>query len=177
MFRIAPLPEKPNLHSENLKIEYRVQNTEYRQDMRKYIYIVVALLCFTACQKEAVQPKVYGRYVPERKDDFAWENEYAAFRMYGPALADENPSNGVDLWLKNSPALAVDTMYARELKDGRPYHINYDGNTDRLLQSGAYSRLRRIGVDDRRGRFCQVVDRRTVFFLGDSGARSGQVLL
>jgi hypothetical protein len=130
MFRIAPLPEKPNLHSENLKIEYRVQNTEYRQDMRKYIYIVVALLCFTACQKEAVQPKVYGRYVPERKDDFAWENEYAAFRMYGPALADENPSNGVDLWLKNSPALAVDTMYARELKDGRPYHINYDGNID-----------------------------------------------
>ena len=88
------------------------------------------LLSLTACHKEAVQTKVYGRYVPERKDDFAWENEYAAFRMYGPALKTENPSNGVDLWIKNTPALVVDTMYARELKDNRPYHINYDGNLD-----------------------------------------------
>ena len=68
--------------------------------------------------------------MPERKDEFAWENEYAAFRLYGPALKPENPSNGVDLWLKNSPALVIDTMYGRELKDHRPYHINYDGNLD-----------------------------------------------
>jgi len=92
--------------------------------------IGLLFISLTACHKEAVQPKVYGRYVPERKDDFAWENEYAAFRMYGAALKPENPSNGVDLWLKNSPALAVDTMYGRELKDHRPYHINYDGNLD-----------------------------------------------
>ena len=98
--------------------------------MKRLIYIAVVALCLTACQKDAVQPKVYGRYVPERKDDFAWENEYAAFRLYGPALKPENPSNGVDLWLKNSPALVVDTMYGRELRDGRPYHINYDGNLD-----------------------------------------------
>ena len=98
--------------------------------MKKVLFIIAALLSLTACHKEAVQTKVYGRYVPERKDDFAWENEYAAFRMYGPALKPENPSNGVDLWLKNSPALVVDTMYGRELKDHRPYHINYDGNLD-----------------------------------------------
>lgn len=97
---------------------------------KNLLVLAVALLSLTACQKEATTVKVYGRYVPERKDDFAWENEYAAFRMYGPALAPENPSNGVDLWLKNSPALAVDTMYGRELKDHRPYHINYDGNLD-----------------------------------------------
>lgn len=98
--------------------------------MKKVLFIIAALLSLTACHKEAVQTKVYGRYVPERKDDFAWENEHAAFRMYGPALKPENPSNGVDLWLKNSPALVVDTMYGRELKDHRPYHINYDGNID-----------------------------------------------
>lgn len=94
------------------------------------LYSVLCILFLTACHKEVVQPKVYGRYVPERKDDFAWENEYAAFRMYGAALKPENPSNGVDLWLKNSPALVIDTMYGRELKDHRPYHINYDGNLD-----------------------------------------------
>lgn len=87
-------------------------------------------LTLVGCAPKEQQPKVYGRYVPERKDDFAWENEYAAFRMYGPALLSENPSNGIDLWLKNSPALVIDTMYGRELKDHRPYHINYDGNLD-----------------------------------------------
>lgn len=98
--------------------------------MKKYLLFILLALCLTACHKEAQQPKVYGRYVPERKDDFAWENEYAAFRLYGAALKPENPSNGVDLWLKNSPALVIDTMYGRELKDHRPYHINYDGNLD-----------------------------------------------
>ena len=93
-------------------------------------YSLLLLLCLTACQKEAVQPKVYGRYVPERKDDFAWENEYAAFRMYGPALRPENPSNGVDLWLKTSPELVVDSFYYREHVLGLPYHINYGKGLD-----------------------------------------------
>ncbi len=97
--------------------------------MKKIVFFLMALT-LVGCSPKEQQPKVYGRYVPERKDDFAWENEYAAFRLYGPALKPENPSNGVDLWLKNSPALVIDTMYGRELKDHRPYHINYDGNLD-----------------------------------------------
>ena len=97
--------------------------------MKKILFFLMALT-LVGCSPKEQKPKVYGRYVPERKDDFAWENEYAAFRMYGPALLPENPSNGIDLWLKNSPALVIDTMYGRELKDHRPYHINYDGNLD-----------------------------------------------
>ena len=98
--------------------------------------VIWSVLCilysvlFTSCQREAVQPKVFGRYVPERKDDFAWENEYAAFRMYGPALKAENPSNGVDLWLKASPELVVDSFYYREHVLGLPYHINYGKGLD-----------------------------------------------
>lgn len=98
--------------------------------MKKYLFIIFVLLSLTACHKEAVQPKVFGRYVPERKDDFAWENEYAAFRMYGPALKAENPSNGVDLWLKASPELIVDSFYYREHVLGLPYHINYGKGLD-----------------------------------------------
>jgi hypothetical protein len=98
--------------------------------MRKGFLTVLVLLCLTACHKEVIQPKVYGRYVPERKDDFAWENEYAAFRMYGPALRPENPSNGVDLWLKSSPELVVDSFYYREHVLGLPYHINYGKGLD-----------------------------------------------
>ena len=98
--------------------------------MKKLFFIGLVALTLTACHKEAVQPKVYGRYVPERKDDFAWENEYAAFRMYGPALRPENPSNGVDLWLKSSPELVVDSFYYREHVLGLPYHINYGKGLD-----------------------------------------------
>lgn len=98
--------------------------------MKKYLIILIALLSITACHKQAVQPKVFGRFVPERKDDFAWENEYAAWRMYGPALKAENPSNGVDLWLKASPELVVDSFYYREHVLGLPYHINYGKGLD-----------------------------------------------
>ena len=98
--------------------------------MKKILFFLIALLSLTACQKETVQPKVYGRFVPERKDDFAWENEYAAFRMYGPALRAENPSNGVDLWLKASPELIVVSFYYREHVLGKPYHINYGKGLD-----------------------------------------------
>lgn len=96
--------------------------------MKKYLYIFAALLSLTSCQPEV--QRVYGRYVPERKDDFAWENEYAAFRMYGPALRPENPSNGVDLWLKSSSELVVDSFYYREYVLGLPYHINYGKGLD-----------------------------------------------
>ena len=102
----------------------------YVHKMKKTLIFLIALLSLMACHKETVQPKVYGRFVPERKDDFAWENEYAAYRMYGPSLRPENPSNGVDLWLKASPELVVDSFYYREHVLGLPYHINYGKGLD-----------------------------------------------
>lgn len=73
----------------------------------------------------AVTAKVFARYIPERKDDFAWENDLAAYRMYGPALANEYPSNGVDIWLKRTDELIVDKFYHDELKKGLSYHIDH----------------------------------------------------
>ncbi|MGM9838336.1 MAG: DUF4861 family protein [Paludibacteraceae bacterium] len=98
--------------------------------IKKILLITLSALSLWACQPKEPQTKVYGRYVPERKDDFAWENEYAAFRLYGPALLPENPSNGVDLWLKASPELVVDSFYYREHVLGLPYHINYGAGLD-----------------------------------------------
>lgn len=97
--------------------------------MKKAFYFVACLCVLAACQPTE-QARVYGRYVPERKDDFAWENEYAAFRLYGPALLPEYPSNGVDLWLKATPELVVDSFYYREHQLGLPYHINYGKGLD-----------------------------------------------
>lgn len=96
--------------------------------MKKIIYICSLFVLLVSCS--APVTKVFGRYVPERKDDFAWENEYAAYRMYGPALADENPSNGVDLWFKASPELIIDSFYHRDLDLKLPYHLNYGKGMD-----------------------------------------------
>jgi hypothetical protein len=74
--------------------------------------------------------KTYGRFVPERKDDFAWENDRVAFRMYGAALAKENPSNGVDLWLKKTENLIVDKFYNDDLKNKKSYHVDHGEGLD-----------------------------------------------
>lgn len=78
----------------------------------------------------AVKPKTAARFVPERKDDFAWENDLAAYRMYGPALADENPSNGVDLWLKCTEEPVMSKFYADELERHVSYHENHGAGLD-----------------------------------------------
>jgi hypothetical protein len=74
--------------------------------------------------------KTFGRHVPERKDDFAWENDRIAFRMYGPALAKENPSNGVDLWLKKTEKMIVNQFYNDDLKNGKSYHVDHGEGLD-----------------------------------------------
>jgi len=80
-------------------------------------------------QQEPVY-KTFGRFVPERKDDFAWENDRVAFRMYGPALASENPSNGVDIWLKKTEKLIVDQFYYDDLNNKKSYHVDHGEGLD-----------------------------------------------
>lgn len=55
---------------------------------------------------------LYGRFVPERKDDFAWENDRIAFRMYGKSLEVETVSSGIDVWVKRVPYPIIDKWYA-----------------------------------------------------------------
>ncbi|MDR3704697.1 MAG: DUF4861 family protein [Paludibacteraceae bacterium] len=79
---------------------------------------------------DSVAPKTFGRKVPERKDDFAWESDRIAFRMYGPALAPENPSDGVDVWLKRTEDLVVNRFYKDDLEKGIHYHIDHGQGLD-----------------------------------------------
>jgi len=57
------------------------------------------------------------RFVPERKDDFAWENDRIAFRTYGPALAREGSRGGIDVWTKS-----VRTPVVNEWYKSKAYH-------------------------------------------------------
>ena len=59
--------------------------------------------------------KTFARYVPERHDDFAWESDRIAHRIYGPALetwkAEPLTSSGIDVWIKRTRDLVVNQMY------------------------------------------------------------------
>jgi hypothetical protein len=59
--------------------------------------------------------RVYGRFVRERYDDFVWENDVVAHRVYGPALETsvKEPlvSSGVDTWVKRVHRLVVNDWY------------------------------------------------------------------
>ena len=73
------------------------------------------------------QFKAYGRFVRERRDDFAWENDRVAHRMYGKALETwaQEPltSSSVDVWFKRTRRLVINEWYMvddyhRDLGDG-----------------------------------------------------------
>ncbi len=61
------------------------------------------------------QFKAYGRFVRERCDDFAWENDRIAHRMYGKALetwpAEPLTSSAVDIWCKRVRRLVINDWY------------------------------------------------------------------
>lgn len=59
--------------------------------------------------------KVYGRFVRERHDDFAFENDKLAQRMYGQDLetwkAEPLTSSGIDVWAKRTHRLVINDWY------------------------------------------------------------------
>lgn len=68
----------------------------------------------------------YARYVPERKDDFAWESDKIAYRAYGKALEGTNEdANGIDVWAKRSTDLVINEWY----KTG-DYHADHGKGLD-----------------------------------------------
>lgn len=79
---------------------------------------------FTVEKSSTVSPpfpsKAFARYVPERLDDFAWENDKIAHRTYGPALAaaaapgsgkEVLVTSGIDIWFKRVAYPIVDRWY------------------------------------------------------------------
>lgn len=85
-----------------------------------------------------VPSKTYARYVPERKDDFAWENDRVAFRAYGKALeGSSEDAQGFDFWAKRTSELVVDEWY----RTG-DYHADHGKGLD------YYSVGQTLGVGD-----------------------------
>jgi len=77
-----------------------------------------AYLVLAAGQLAAVPPAdvwTHARFVPERLDDFAWENDRIAHRVYGPAIMTDPKeplvSSGVDVWAKSVRYPVIDKWY------------------------------------------------------------------
>jgi unsaturated rhamnogalacturonyl hydrolase len=80
--------------------------------------------------------RVHARHVSERYDDFAWESDRIAHRLYGPAILkvpSEHVGSGIDVWVKRVRTPIVDLWYKRG-----EYHTdhgegldNYDVGTGR----------------------------------------------
>lgn len=80
--------------------------------------------------KPVSEVKTFSRFVPERTDDYTWENDRVAFRTYGPVaeqmVRDGEPggtlSSGIDLWLKRVDYSIIDKWYAGYQDDHMFYH-------------------------------------------------------
>lgn len=83
----------------------------------------------------AADYKTYGRFVRERRDDFAWENDRIAHRMYGKELEtfprDKLVSSSVDVWTKRVRGLVIDNWYMVD-----DYHRDHGEGAD-LYAAGA----------------------------------------
>ena len=100
---------------------------------------------FTVEKTEEVAPvfptKAFARYVPERLDDFAWENDKIAHRTYGPALAlpdlpktgkEVLVTSGLDVWCKRVSYPIVDRWYNK----GHDHYHHDEGEGMDMYQVG-----------------------------------------
>lgn len=75
---------------------------------------------------EVFVTKTYGRFVPERKDDFAWENDKIAFRTYGKAIEKtKEDAYGFDVWVKRTNKMVINERYKK-----MDYHVDHGDGMD-----------------------------------------------
>ncbi len=75
-------------------------------------------------------PAAYVRYVPERGDDIAWENDRMAFRVFGPQVHGKVGS-AIDVWTKSLEYPIIDKWY-RLNANGMDYHVDRGEGLEQL---------------------------------------------
>lgn len=99
--------------------------TSFAPGEKKYFWVMAQP---TALTKPEAKLRTHCRFVPERSDDFAWENDRIAFRMYGPALWDDAVNSGVDCWFKRVDYPIVDKWYGN--MNEKTYHTDWGEGYD-----------------------------------------------
>jgi len=122
-----------------------------------------------------IPSKVFARVVPERYDDFAWENDRIAHRAYGPGVEFELISSGLDLWAKKVRYSVIDRWYRKGhdglhrdtgegfdfydvgssrgvggtgIWDGRELHVSKNWRTWKIYANGPLRAIFDLGYED-----------------------------
>ena len=95
--------------------------------MKRLILMAAAVVLLAACAPKAKEARVMARPVPERADDFVFENNLIAGRFYGKALEGNPTSPGLDIWVKLPGRLVADEWYAADQTQPGYYHRDHGG--------------------------------------------------
>lgn len=93
----------------------------------KKILILLTAAALAAVGCKSPEQKVMARFVPERADDFVFENNLVAGRFYGKALEGNPTSPGLDIWVKLPGKLVADEWYKGAQENGNYYHHDHGG--------------------------------------------------
>lgn len=105
----------------------------------------------TDTQIEHSQATTFARFVPERNDDFAWENDLVAFRVYGPFARNMPENAGLDCWLKRVKTPIVNKWYKQALEQDKTYHKDWGEGLDNYhVGSSAGCGSSALWLDDQR---------------------------
>lgn len=95
---------------------------------KRWVCSILLSLCFSGIAQTNA-PRTFARFVPERSDDFAWENDLIAFRAYGPALREGKENSGIDCWLKRVNYPIINKWYVQS-EQGKSYHKDHGEGCD-----------------------------------------------
>ena len=87
----------------------------------------------------------YSRFVPERTDDYAWENNKVAFRTYGPVAQKMTEdkvkggtlTSGIDAWLKRVEYPIINKWYEKYTNGSGTYHKDTGEGLDNFHVGGS----------------------------------------
>lgn len=92
--------------------------------------VVFEIVEITKGKKPNAALVCYSRFVPERTDDYAWENNVVAFRTFGPnaqyraenGLKEPTLTSGIDAWLKRVEYPIINKWYKKYTEKTGTYH-------------------------------------------------------
>lgn len=102
----------------------------FQPEVKAHSEKIVQIIVSDKKEKQDSVARCYSRFVPERTDDYAWENNRVAFRTYGPKaqkmVEDGVPggtlTSGIDAWLKRVEYPIINSWYHKETETEGTYH-------------------------------------------------------
>ena len=113
------------------QVPYQLEHHGHKTIQNLLVQVTVkakstAQLSIQKGKSSVFETKTYARFVPERKDDFAWENDRIAFRTYGNAIEKtKEDAYGLDVWVKRTDKMVLNERY--KMGD---YHIDHGNGMD-----------------------------------------------